>query len=56
MFKLNDKDPRMTSMTLHLLITFKITVLQTEKALINFASVYQKYPENFAFQLFIILQ
>ena len=49
MFKLNDKDPRMTSMTLHLLITFKITVLQTEKALINFASVYQKYPENFAF-------
>ena len=30
--------------------------MQIEKALINDRYVFQKYPENFAFQLFIILQ
>ena len=35
---------------------FEGTVIQIEKALINDTLVFQKYPENFAFQLFIILQ
>ena len=30
--------------------------MQIEKALLMVAYVFQKYPENFAFQLFIILQ
>ena len=30
--------------------------MQIEKALINISYVFQKYPENFAFQLFIIFQ
>ena len=33
----------------------KGTVMQIEKALINDGFVIQKYPENFAFQLFLIL-
>ena len=36
-------------------ISIKGTVMQIEKALM-IASVFQKYPENFAFQLFTILQ
>ena len=35
---------------------FKGTIMQTEKALINDRLRVQKYSENFAFQLFIILQ
>ena len=34
---------------------FKGTVMQIEKVLINDRYVFQKYPENFAFQLFKIL-
>ena len=30
--------------------------MQIEKTLINDRFVFQKYPENFGFQLFIILQ
>ena len=30
--------------------------MQIEKALIKIAYVFQKYPENFAFHLFITLQ
>ena len=30
--------------------------MQIEKALINYPYMFQKYPENFAFQLFTILQ
>ena len=38
-------------------VWFKGTVIQIEKALIKMiAYVFQKYSENFAFQLFIILQ
>ena len=36
------------------MLRFKGTVMQNEKALIN--DRFQKHPENFAFQLFIILQ
>ena len=36
--------------------TLKDTVMQIEKAVINDHSLFQKYSENFAFQLFIILQ
>ena len=36
------------------LLTLQRYVMQIEKALIAF--VFQKYPENFAFQLFTILQ
>ena len=35
---------------------FKGTVKQIEKTLKNDRYVFQKYPENLAFQLFIILQ
>ena len=35
---------------------FKGTVMQIEKALIRIAYGFQKHPENFSFQLFIILQ
>ena len=35
---------------------FKCTFMQIEKALINDAYVFKKYPENTGFQLFIILQ
>ena len=35
---------------------FKGTVMQIEKGMINDRYVFQGYPENFAFQLFIILQ
>ena len=34
----------------------KVTVMQIEKTLINYPYVFQKYIENFTFQLFIILQ
>ena len=34
---------------------FKGTVIQIERVLINDRFVFQKYPENFAFHLFIIL-
>ena len=34
----------------------KVTVIQIEKPLIMIAYVYQKYPENSAFELLIILQ
>ena len=37
-------------------ILFKGTVMQIEKALINDGLRFQKYPENFTFQLFIIFQ
>ena len=39
--------------TFAFIFIFKATVMQIEKAL---AYVFQKYPANFAFQLFIILQ
>ena len=42
---------RSTERSLH--SPFKGTVMQIEKALINF--VLQKYPENFEFQLFTFL-
>ena len=37
-------------------IFMKVKVIQIEKALTNVAYVFQKYPENFAFKLFIISQ
>ena len=38
------------------LYMLKGTVVQIEKALINDYYVFQKYPENFTFQLFIVLK
>ena len=38
-----------------LLFIVKGTAMQIEKALINGAYVFQKYPENFALQLFTTL-
>ena len=35
---------------------FKGTVMQTEEALISITYVFQKYPEDFPFQLFLSLQ
>ena len=37
------------------IVEFKGTVMQIEKALINDRYVFQKYPENFSFQLILIL-
>ena len=37
-------------------VNLKGTVMRTENPLINDRFRYQKYNENFAFQLFIILQ
>ena len=37
------------------LFVLKGTVMQIEKALINDCLHFQKYPENFAFELFITL-
>ena len=36
--------------------TIKVTVMHIVKALIMISDVFQKYPKNFTFQLFIILQ
>ena len=36
--------------------TFKVTAMQIEKALINNSILFQKYLQNFAFHLFIVLQ
>ena len=46
-------DPNMQAQ--EVIFTFKVTVMQIEKALIN-DRLFQEYPENFAFQIFIILQ
>ena len=48
--------PRTGSLNIMLTYNFKVIVIQIEKALINDPYVFQKYPENFAFQLFIIFQ
>ena len=44
-------DPNMQ--TQEVFFTFKVTVMQIEKARIN-DHLFQDYPENFAFQIFII--
>ena len=36
--------------------SFKGTIMQVEKALMNYRSHASNFPENFAIQLFIILQ
>ena len=47
-------DPNMQAQVV--ILTFKGTVMQIEKELINDRLLFQKYPENFAFEIFIILQ